>query len=89
MVKQIADFEPVFSPGKFNAYHVLVWGWIMGEVVVRTDPQNRRFSQFVADEICKPLQIQDLFLGVPDDKLSKVATLYGGNEAFIEDKQHP
>lgn len=26
MIKQIAEFEPVFSPSKFNAYHVLVWG---------------------------------------------------------------
>jgi hypothetical protein len=33
---------------------VLVWGWILGEVVRRTDPARRPFDVFVADKICAP-----------------------------------
>lgn len=85
MVQQIADFTPKFPPGTANAYHVLVWGWIVGEVVVRTDPQHRRFGRFVTEEILQPLGITDLFLGVPEGDLLRVATLYGCNEPFMED----
>ncbi|KAH7148227.1 beta-lactamase/transpeptidase-like protein [Dactylonectria macrodidyma] len=85
MVRKVASFTPKFEPGTANAYHVLVWGWILGEVVVRTDPKHRPFGQFVAEEIASPLGVKDLFLGVPDTHLSRVATLYGGNEPFLED----
>ncbi|EEU35718.1 uncharacterized protein NECHADRAFT_87987 [Fusarium vanettenii 77-13-4] len=87
MVQQIANFTPVYPPGKANVYHVLVWGWILGEVVRRTDPQQRSFGQFMTDELCTPLGItDDLFLGVPDSELGRVATLYGGNKMLFEDQ---
>lgn len=85
MVQEVAKFTPKFPPGTANAYHVLVWGWILGEVVRRTDPKHRPFNVFVQEEICKPLGVTDLFLGVPDADLPRVATLYGGNEPFLED----
>ncbi|KAM5343744.1 hypothetical protein ACJ41O_012281 [Fusarium nematophilum] len=85
MVQQVASFIPKFPPGTVNAYHVLVWGWILGKVVVRTDPKHRPLGQFVEEEIFKPLGVEDLYLGVPDAQLSRVATLYGGNEPFLED----
>ncbi|KAH6884506.1 beta-lactamase/transpeptidase-like protein [Thelonectria olida] len=88
MVEQIATYTPKFCPGTANAYHVLVWGWILGNVVCRTDPKRRPFNKFVQEEICAPLGVEDLFLGVPDEHLSRVATLYGGNEAFFEDIYH-
>ncbi|WP_280438299.1 serine hydrolase domain-containing protein [Nocardia carnea] len=81
----IAGFTPVFPPGAANAYHVLVWGWIVGEVVRRTDPRNRPFDVFVAEEICRPLGVTDFHLGVPDADLPRVAKLYGGNEFSIVD----
>ena len=85
MTERIAAFTPVFPPGTANAYHVLVWGWIIGEVVRRTDPARRPFDVFVREEICAPLGVTDFHLGVPDDDLSRVATLYGGNEFSIVD----
>ncbi|KAJ4258886.1 hypothetical protein NW762_007973 [Fusarium torreyae] len=85
MVQQIADLTPIFPPGTANAYHVLVWGWIVGEIVVRTDPHHRRFGRFVTEEILQPLGITDLFLGVPEGDLPRVATLYGCNEPFMAD----
>ena len=85
MTSRIAEFRPVFEPGTTSAYHVLVWGWIIGEVVRRTDPAHRPFDVFVAEEICTPLGVQNFHLGVPDPDLGRVATLYGGNEFGIVD----
>ncbi|KPI42806.1 Beta-lactamase domain-containing protein 2 [Cyphellophora attinorum] len=85
MIKHIADFTPIFPPGTANAYHILVWGWILGEVVVRTDPTRRPFDVFVKEEILEPLRIKDFHLGVPSEKLSNVATLYGGNSFDMVD----
>ncbi|KAK2808990.1 hypothetical protein FQN50_004264 [Emmonsiellopsis sp. PD_5] len=82
MVKQIAQLEPLYPPNAANAYHVLVWGWILGEVVRRTDPKSRPFDIFVNEEILVPLGIspRNLNIGVSDNDISRVATLYGGNE---------
>lgn len=87
MVKEVANLTPVFPPGTTNAYHVLVWGWILGEVVRRTDPKQRPFDVFVREEICDPLKVGNLF-GVPDSDLPRVATLCGGNEPFFNDEYH-
>ena len=73
MVTQTAALEPLFTPGRTNAYHSLIWGWIIGEIVRRTDPADRPFGQFVQEEICEPLGIQDLYLGLPASQLPRVA----------------
>jgi len=85
MVDRVAQHTPLFRPGVDCAYHVLVWGWILGEVVCRTDPAKRPFDRFVYEEICQPLGITDFHLGVPDESLPRIAKLYGGNEFPIVD----
>lgn len=88
MVDRVAQHTPLFRPGIDCAYHVLVWGWIVGEVVCRTDPAKRPFDRFVYEEICQPLCITDFHLGVPDRSLSRIAKLYGGNEFPIVDNHN-
>lgn len=79
MTSEIANFTPVFEPGTTNAYHVLVWGWVIGEVVRRTDPKKRPYAAFVKEEICEPLGITDFHLGLHETDLPRVAKLSGGN----------
>ncbi|KAL2206278.1 beta-lactamase [Sarocladium strictum] len=88
MVARIAEAKPLFEPGKHNAYHVLVWGWIVGEIVRRTDPKGRSFAAFVDEEICKPLGVKDFHLGVKDEDLARVAKLYGGADFGATDTYH-
>lgn len=88
MTRRIEEFTPIHEPGTANAYHVLVWGWILGEVVRRTDPARRCFDRFVAEEICAPLGVSDFHLGVPDAELPRVAKLYGGNDFSIVDEHN-
>ncbi|KAG4277675.1 beta-lactamase [Fusarium proliferatum] len=85
MVEQAAQLVPIFEPGMHNAYHVLIWGWLVGEIVRRTDPKHRPFDVFVKEEICKPLGVSEFHLGVSDQDLDRVATLYGGESFGMED----
>lgn len=75
MTARIAEMEPLFPPGSASAYQALVFGWIVGEVVRRTDPLDRGFGAFVREELCAPLGIDDLYFGVPPDRLADVAEL--------------
>jgi CubicO group peptidase (beta-lactamase class C family) len=75
MIARIEQFEPLFTPGTTNAYHVLVFGWLIGEIVQRTDPDGRSFDRFVREDLLEPLGIDDIYLGVPDAQLDRVAPI--------------
>ena len=75
MVDALAKMKPIFEPGTTNAYHSYTWGWIVSEIVERTDPKQRPFRQFVADEIATPLQIPDLWMGLPPEDEPRVARM--------------
>ena len=73
MCRGIADLTPMFEPGQRTAYASLTYGHMVGEVIRRID--GRPIGQFLREEICEPLGSIDLFLGVPDAELSRIAVL--------------
>jgi CubicO group peptidase (beta-lactamase class C family) len=75
MIAQIEQFAPYFEPGTKNAYQSLIFGWILGEMVRRTDPEHRPFGEFVHDEVCAQLKIDDFWLGLPAEEIGRVAVL--------------
>jgi len=75
MAERVAALTPRWEPGTRTGYHAYTFGWITGELVRRTDPQRRPFGRFVLEEICRPLGIEDLWLGIPDEAEPRVATL--------------
>jgi CubicO group peptidase (beta-lactamase class C family) len=75
MVQRIADMRPLFEPGTKSAYMSYTWGWVIGEVVRRTDPKRRPFGTFVQEEICQPLGIDSLWIGIPDEVEPRMAKL--------------
>ena len=75
MAGQIADMRPLFEPGTRSAYLVRTFGWIVGEIVRRTDPKERPFGTFIREEICQPLGIDNLWIGIPDEVEPRVAKL--------------
>src|SRR2546427_4432227 len=75
MVQRIADMHPLFEPGTKAAYMSYTFGWVIGEVVRRTDPRRRPFGTFIQEEICQPLGIDSLWVGIPDAVEARVATL--------------
>jgi len=73
MCRGIAALKPLYPIGQRTAYHSLNFGYINGEILRRVD--GRTIAQFLQDEICKPLGINGVYLGVPDQELHRVAVL--------------
>lgn len=73
-VAGIAALEPIYPVGQ-PAYQAMSFGWVIGEIVRRTDPEQRSFRDFVAQEIAEPYGIPDLWIGVPEAVEPRIATL--------------
>ena len=73
MCRGIADLTPMFPIGQRTAYHSLNFGYINGEILRRVD--GRTINQFLQDEIIKPIKANDIFMGVPDSELHRIAIL--------------
>jgi CubicO group peptidase (beta-lactamase class C family) len=72
---RIAALELLYEPGTLNAYQSTSFGWLVGEIVRRTDPKKRGFGDFVREEIAEPLGIADLWIGLPRAHLPRGAVL--------------
>jgi CubicO group peptidase (beta-lactamase class C family) len=75
MTGRLAEVVPALPPGTKNTYLSMSFGWLLGEVVRRTDPERRPFGRFVRQEICEQLGMDSFFFGVPPDEIGRVATL--------------
>lgn len=73
VVDHIARSHPLYEPGTKNCYHTATFGYVLGEIVRRTDPKGRSFGRFVQEEIFAPLGIDSFWLGIPDEVQSRVA----------------
>ncbi|MEO8805183.1 MAG: serine hydrolase domain-containing protein [Burkholderiaceae bacterium] len=73
MTRAIADLTPLAEPGTKTLYLSMTFGWIVGELVRRADPQHRSLGRFVREEIAEPLGIEDLWIGLPDAHVPRVA----------------
>jgi len=79
MCRGIADLVPMFPPGERTAYASLTFGHMIGEVIRRID--GRPVGQFLQEEIAQPMGGLDVYLGVPEPALARVAVLVDGPSA--------
>ena len=75
MTRRIAEMPGLYPPGSRSSYQSMTFGWLLGEMVGRTDPARRPFGRFVREEIAEPLGCTDLWLGIPDEVEPRVARL--------------
>ncbi|MFM0670687.1 serine hydrolase domain-containing protein [Paraburkholderia sediminicola] len=75
MTTAIAGLKPLAEPGTKTLYLSMTFGWIIGELVRRADPQGRSLGRFVREEIAGPLAISDLWIGIPDEVEPRIAKL--------------
>src|SRR5258708_7919015 len=78
MTREVAALAPLWPPGERSGYHAYTYGWILGEVVRRTDPLHRTFGRFVREEVAEPIGASDLWLGIPDSVEPRIARLEEG-----------
>lgn len=73
MCSAIAAMKPLWAPGSKTEYHAITYSWIVGEVACRVT--GKSFPQLVQEEICEPLNIDTLFVGLPAELEDEVAIL--------------
>lgn len=73
MTSQIANLTPLAPPGEKTLYLSMTFGWIVGEIVRRTDAAGRTIGKFIREEIALPLNAPDIWVGLPDDQFGRVA----------------
>ena len=74
MANGIAALPPLLPVGS-PAYQSFSFGWVIGEIVRRTDPKRRSFRDFVQQEISSPLGLTDLWIGIDPSVEHRVAHL--------------
>jgi CubicO group peptidase (beta-lactamase class C family) len=73
MVEALADAVPAHRPGAAHGYHGFTYGWLVGELVRRIT--GKPFSEVLELEIAGPLELDGLFIGVPEDQIHRRARL--------------
>lgn len=69
----LARARPLTGPGEEQCYHAVSFGWLVGETLRRVD--GRPFARMMEEEICRPLGLTGLYVGIPHDVEARVATL--------------
>jgi len=75
MTTRIAALKPLAAPGSKALYLSMTFGWLVGELVRRSDPQKRGFGRYVREEIALPLKANDLWIGISDAVEPRIAKL--------------
>lgn len=77
MCAGIAELEALYPPGTKSTYQARSMGWIVGEVVRRTDPLGRSFAEFLQGELLEPLGMRDTWVGLPLEQEHRLVPLEG------------
>ncbi|MBV8349190.1 MAG: beta-lactamase family protein, partial [Mycolicibacterium sp.] len=77
---QLAAAEPWWEPGTAQGYHMVTFGFILGELVRRVT--GRTIGQFLCSEIAEPLGI-DVHLGLAESEFHRCAEMV--NKPHIRD----
>ena len=82
ITSRIAELQPVAPPGTKALYQSMTFGWLVGEIVRRSDGCKRSFGTFVREEIGTPLNAPDLWFGLPpehDHRVARISAKTAGN----------
>ncbi len=72
MSQRLADEKPFWEPGTAHGYHMVTFGWTVGELVRRVS--GKSLGAFFRDEIAKPYGA-DFHIGLPNSECDRVSRL--------------
>ncbi len=76
MTRALAGSEPCHEPGEAHGYHAFTFGWLVGEIVQRAT--GKSFGELLETELAKPLELDGLYIGIPEDQMHRRAQLIPG-----------
>ena len=80
MIHAIERTPPIHAPGTRTGYHGLTYGFLIGEILRRVT--GRPFSQLVQEELVRPLGLDGMYVGAPDEALARAAKLIWSRRAL-------
>ncbi|MBV1876565.1 MAG: beta-lactamase family protein [Pseudomonadales bacterium] len=72
MVERLANEAPFWPPGTRNGYHMITYGWTVGELVRRVSGLS--LGEYFQQNIAQPLGL-DFWIGMPDQEHHRVAKM--------------
>jgi len=72
VAERLAEEAPFWEPGTNHGYHLVSFGWTVGELVRRVS--GKSLGQFFRDEIAIPYTV-DFHIGLPDSEFNRVSKL--------------
>lgn len=69
-IEKVIEKSAMWRLDSKRHYHALTRGWILSAVIRRVDPKRRSLGQFMADEVCSPLEL-DIFCGMSRSQQEK------------------
>ena len=82
MIHALEETRPQWEPGTKNGYHMVTFGWLVGEVIRRITGQS--VGGFFREEVAGPLGA-DFLIGTPASEDGRIATIIqpAPNEIFV------
>ncbi|MCP9265084.1 Beta-lactamase domain-containing protein 2 [Dirofilaria immitis] len=71
----IEKTKPKWPAGTAIGYHALTLGWLLDQIVRRTDPMKRSIAEFYREEIQKYMNDGDFYLGLPRSEHYRIARI--------------
>src|SRR5690625_1851285 len=82
IIGELETKQPAWEPGSKHGYHCWTIGWLMSELIKRTDPLTRSLGDFFCEEIAEPLETE-FYIGLPESiDNTRVANIKGINSVF-------
>jgi len=72
VAKRLAEETPFWEPGTNHGYHLITFGWTVGELVRRVS--GKSLGQFFKDEIARPYGVE-FHIGLPENEFNRVSKL--------------
>jgi CubicO group peptidase (beta-lactamase class C family) len=73
MISALEQTAPQWEPGTKNGYHMVTFGWLVGEVVRRVSGAPS-LGAFFRSEVAEPLGV-DFFIGTPASEDGRIASI--------------
>ena len=86
MTGALAAQAPLSAPGRSRAYHSVTLGYLVGELIRRTD--GRSLGRFLDEEVCAPHGI-DYWIGLPPELHGRCAEFFGETAGTLFDRSDP
>ena len=86
MTAALAAQAPLSPPGRSRAYHSVTLGYLVGELIRRTD--GRSLGRFLAEEVCGPHGIE-YWIGLPPELHGRCAEFFGETAGTLFDRSDP